>query len=206
MAQPPNNLQYRKMMLLDHNPKDVAWLIHKSAPSLFALMFGSKAIPVLTALVQRSHNRFSHRHIWVAEANGQILGIAIALPAVELHNQADYSAVLSTGQQLRLRLAQQLLLNRLLQHDYPSDTLYIANLAVHPEYRGGGIGTQLLLRCFDEATTLAVNSVFISVDVHNLRAQKLYESLGFQVKDAKTLNLFGKIVGSRILSRSLTDH
>lgn len=86
--------------------------------------------------LQRSHNRFSHRYIRIAEADGQVLGMATVVPAADIHNNADYRTVLSSWEQLRLQLAQRLILSRVLQHGYPSGTFYIANLAVYPEYRG----------------------------------------------------------------------
>lgn len=96
----------------------------------------SSAVVVGRMSLQRSHNRFSHRYIRIAEADGQVLGMATVVPAADIHNNADYRTVLSSWEQLRLQLAQRLILSRVLQHGYPSGTFYIANLAVYPEYRG----------------------------------------------------------------------
>jgi hypothetical protein len=60
MTQPSGTIDYQPMSLAHHDPTEVARLIYESAPSLFALMFGSCAIACLTNLVQRSHNRFSY--------------------------------------------------------------------------------------------------------------------------------------------------
>lgn len=127
------------MSLERDNPQDVAWLIYESAPELFALIFGRNAVPILTALVKRSHNRFSNRYIRVAQASSRVLGIAIVVGAAEVNDNADYHTVLSFWGQLRLQLVQSLILNRVLKHDYPPGTFYIANLAVHPDDRAKGI-------------------------------------------------------------------
>lgn len=193
------------MSLERDNPQDVAWLIYESAPELFALIFGRKAVPILTALVKRSHNRFSHRYIRVAQASSRVLGIAIVVGAAEVNDNADYHTVLSFWGQLRLQLVQSLILNRVLKHDYPPGTFYIANLAVHPDDRAKGIGTQLLLRCIADAKAAEASAVFISVSIDNPRAQKLYESLGFQVVAAKTMRLFRAAIGTRVLAVSLRD-
>jgi ribosomal protein S18 acetylase RimI-like enzyme len=58
--------------------------------------------------------------------------------------------------------------------------------------------------CIDEAQTIYAQQVLISVDIHNPRAQKLYESLGFRVVETKTIALLGSSIGSRILSLSLS--
>lgn len=208
MSQPDENQSelvcYGPMILADHNFRDVACLIYESGPELFTLMFGSSAVVCLTDLVQRSHNRFSHQYIRVAEINQQVVGVAILIPAIQMHDNLAYQEVLKLHQRLRLKLVQRLIFRYVLRHDYPAGSLYIANLAVAAEYRNRGIGRQLLSQCIAEATTAAC-PIFISVDVHNLRAQKLYESLGFQVVETKAIrfgimSLSGITVGSRILS------
>ncbi|QYO63872.1 GNAT family N-acetyltransferase [Leptolyngbya sp. 7M] len=196
------------MSLTDHPPKPVANLIYQSAPAMFGLMFGGKAIPILTDLVQHSQNRFSHRYVRVAEASitggqgNQILGVATLIAAESLNQTTDYQTCLNRWQQLRLQFVDALILNRLVRHDYPPGTFYIANLAVDSAYRGQGIGTQLLQYCIAEAATAKASHVYISVDIDNPRAQNLYESLGFQVIETKTLRL-SQSVGSRVLALSL---
>ncbi|MFN6568297.1 GNAT family N-acetyltransferase [Dendronalium sp. ChiSLP03b] len=203
MTKQPLEVWCTTMSLLRHNPQDVAWLIHESAPELFALIFGSKAIPLLTDFVQRSHNRFSYKNIRVAQAGDRVLGMATILKAEDIHDNADDRTVLSWWEKLRLQLAQRLILSRILQHDYPTGSFYISNLAVHAEYRGRGIGTQLLLQCIADAIAAGASTVFISVDIENSRAYKLYESLGFQVVTTKTMRLFGTTIGSRVLALSI---
>ncbi|GAB4379727.1 MAG: hypothetical protein Kow00121_34450 [Elainellaceae cyanobacterium] len=193
------------MLLEHHGSQEVAQLIYDSAPEMFALLFGQTAVQTIQKLVQRSHNRFSHRYVRVAESAHRVVGIATILPAIALTDDADYSSVLSAWAQLRWKLAHRLILDRVLEHTYPADTFYIANLAVHPDYRGNGIGTQLLLHCIAEAQASDANQVFISVDINNPRAQKLYESLGFQVVATKTISLLRKTIGSHVLALSLRD-
>ncbi len=199
MAQQSENVYYLPMSLSRHNPEEVACLIYESAPELFALMFGSHPIARLTDLVQRSHSRFSHQYIRVAEIEHRVVGMAILVPAAYVSDAADYCEILNFSRKLWLKLVQYLLLRHVLQHDYPIGSFYIGNLAVAAEYRNQGIGRQLISQCIAEAKA-AFSTIFISVDVSNVRAQKLYESLGFQVVAIKTIRLFGTTIGSRILS------
>ncbi|MDX2215825.1 MAG: N-acetyltransferase [Oculatellaceae cyanobacterium bins.114] len=189
------------MSLTDHNVSDVADLIYQSAPSLFDLMFGKHAIRCITALVRRSHNRFSHQYIRVAALDHHVVGIVIFVPAERLKDDADHREVLTVSQRFWLTLVQRLILRYVLQHHYPTGSFYIGNLAVAPDYRNQGIGRQLLSQCIADANA-ASSSLFISVDVNNQRAQKLYESLGFQVVMTKAIRLLGTSIGSRILSIS----
>lgn len=68
---------------------------------------------------------------------------------------------------------------------YPADipsslgrTWIIANVAVHPDYRGRGIATELMRASMDTIRRKGVATI-LQVDAHNHVAQHLYERLGF---------------------------
>lgn len=211
MAQTNETIRYLPMSLARHNPTEVASLIYESAPDLFTLMFGSQAIAVLTALVQRSHNRFSHQYIRIAETNDRVVGMVTLVPAEFVEHNPDYDEILNFGQKLWLKFVQYLLIQHVLKQDYPTGTFYIGNLAVATEYRSQGIGRQLILQCIHKCAAHCVEKsqsscIFISVDASNVKAQKLYESLGFQEVAMKTIRLFGTTIGSRVLSLSIPNH
>lgn len=65
---------------------------------------------------------------------------------------------------------------------------YLDSLAVMPEYRGRGIGRQLLQQGIENGRTLDLD-ITLAVDPVNTRAKKLYQSLGF--KPSGTLFIFG---------------
>jgi ribosomal protein S18 acetylase RimI-like enzyme len=88
-----------------------------------------------------------------------------------------------------------------LQQDYPQESFYITNLAVTSRSRNQGIGQQLLSNYINEAATHS-GSVYISVDVDNVRAKKLYESMGFQLVQEKVICLGGFRVGYLLLALS----
>jgi ribosomal protein S18 acetylase RimI-like enzyme len=196
------------MSLERHDAQTVAQLIYVSAPEMFqllfgGLLFGQAAVEIIQKLVTHHHNHLSHRYVQVAESDDQVVGIATLVPAIELNDETDYDSVLNFWARLRWQIAHRLILDRVLQHTYPADSFYIANLAVTPAYRGKGIGTQLLQHCIANATAAGANRIFISVDINNPRAQKLYESIGFQVIATKTVSLLKMTIGSRVLARSL---
>ncbi|NBD19047.1 MAG: GNAT family N-acetyltransferase [Cyanobacteria bacterium] len=193
-------VDYLPMSLEQHNPEQVARLIDESSPELFSLMFGSHAIQNLTQLVQGSENRFSYQYVRVAQIAEQVVGMAVMVPAKKLSVNSDLKA-LSYRQQLRLGLMKRFILPLVLQQNYPQGSFYIGNLAVTSKYRNQGIGQQLLSNCIDEAATHS-GSVYISVDVENSRAKKLYESMGFQLVQEKVIR-FGEFrVGSLVLALS----
>ncbi|MBP0000010.1 MAG: GNAT family N-acetyltransferase [Cyanobacteria bacterium SID2] len=161
-------------------------------------MFGRQNFDALSQLVARARNCFSYRYITVAESQGEVVGMVVLIPGDRLQENADEREVFPLQQRLWLKLIRRWFLRYVLKQDFPADSLYIGNLAVSPEYRNRGIGRQLLLRCMAEAERTG-KSLFISVDVENLRAQKLYESLGFQVVEVKAIRGFGLRIGSRVL-------
>lgn len=61
------------------------------------------------------------------------------------------------------------------------DEIHINNVAILPDLRGQGIGTALMRRVFDEATSLGARRATLEVRESNEGARRLYERLGFYV-------------------------
>jgi ribosomal-protein-alanine N-acetyltransferase len=61
------------------------------------------------------------------------------------------------------------------------DEAHICTLAVHPEWRGQGLGELLLAHLIDQATALNAAVATLEVRTSNLVAQQLYRKYGFEV-------------------------
>ena len=61
-----------------------------------------------------------------------------------------------------------------------NDEADIVNLAVHPEYRNGGIGRKILEYLLKTAKDEGIKTLFLEVRAENPYAQKLYASCGFR--------------------------
>ena len=61
------------------------------------------------------------------------------------------------------------------------DEAHIATLAVHPDYRRGGIGKRLLLVALQEAIQDGASKALLEVRAKNQAAQALYGHFGFEV-------------------------
>ena len=59
------------------------------------------------------------------------------------------------------------------------DELHIMNVAVLPDYQGRGYGKMMVKKIIDDAKALDANAITLEVRESNIRAQKLYENLGF---------------------------
>ena len=61
-------------------------------------------------------------------------------------------------------------------------TAYIETIEVSEEFRGRGVGSELLRRIEDSARAAGARSIWLHVDVKNGSAIRLYESHGYQQK------------------------
>jgi ribosomal-protein-alanine N-acetyltransferase len=61
------------------------------------------------------------------------------------------------------------------------DEMHINNLAVHPDWRGQGLGRQLLAGVLAAAYDMGVRRATLEVRRSNLAAQRLYAAAGFTV-------------------------
>jgi len=61
------------------------------------------------------------------------------------------------------------------------DEAHIATIAVHPEYRGRGIGRQILLTALRECAAQGADSATLEVRERNVIAIDMYRKLGFEV-------------------------
>jgi ribosomal protein S18 acetylase RimI-like enzyme len=64
----------------------------------------------------------------------------------------------------------------------------ILRVAVHPEYQGRGIATQLLQRSFAELKKKDLDEVELDVDILKNGAVRLYEKVGFKVAEVLSLS------------------
>lgn len=61
------------------------------------------------------------------------------------------------------------------------DEAHIATLAIHPDYRGLGIGPRLLARGLLDAFERGARLAYLEVRRSNVTAQRVYEQFGFQI-------------------------
>ena len=69
---------------------------------------------------------------------------------------------------------------------YNEKTLYLYGLMVENRYRGQGKGEAILRDCFDKGKKGPYTKVILQVDSRNSPAMKLYQKMGFLVKEASS--------------------
>lgn len=60
-----------------------------------------------------------------------------------------------------------------------SDELHILNVAVHPDFRGKGVGMSMMTHLKERAASLSARAITLEVRESNLVAKRLYERVGF---------------------------
>jgi ribosomal protein S18 acetylase RimI-like enzyme len=83
--------------------------------------------------------------------------------------------------------------------------LHVAGLAVDPAHQGEGIGRALMEAAIEAAKRRAARRLTLRVLEPNKRAQKLYESLGFEVEGVQREEFFleGRYVDDVLLALTL---
>ena len=66
------------------------------------------------------------------------------------------------------------------------ETILLANIAVHPDYRRKGIARQLTQKGLEDARKRGAKSIWLHVEESNFGAIKLYQELGFQPHSRRT--------------------
>ena len=115
----------------------------------------------------------------------------VGILAVEAHGEERESAghgmrtlaiwrrTLGIGGLLRACYALLPLAIMYMRHPPRSDELYVANLAVDPDYQSRGIGRRLLAAAAQRAEERGYRRLSLHVAASNARALHLYESVGF---------------------------
>lgn len=135
----------------------------------------------LRELIEQEENQYSYQYIYVAENSEMILGQVCLYPggllkslrqpvldAIKTKYQIDYQTVDETQE----------------------GEIYIDTIAVNPLAQGQGIGKLLLEFVIEEFVNKQKETLGLLVDAANPNAKRLYEKMGFVVKNE--LSIFGK--------------
>lgn len=86
-----------------------------------------------------------------------------------------------------------------------ADEVQVQNLAVHPQFRGRGLGRWLLLSALHQARAAGALQANLEVRAGNIAAQRLYQSLGFAYQGTRPRYYNPEGEDALLLGRSLDD-
>ncbi|MGZ7070591.1 MAG: GNAT family N-acetyltransferase [Methanobacterium sp.] len=195
-------MQFKKLDINKHDLNEVSRFIYETELDLFKYLFGKnqeKAQNNLKRLIYKGNNSFGHDKIHiVTEDNEDLLGILISYSGDEINDIDNLKAFFSSMgiiDFMKLALVGPVL-NKLLTTDQKNDDYYLSNVYVDKNYRGKGTGTFILEKSLELAREKNAKRVTLDVDIENKGALRLYERFGFKIYNKKSINWFGKEIGT----------
>jgi ribosomal protein S18 acetylase RimI-like enzyme len=173
-------------------------LIFSSGPAAFDVVFAddrnSSAQEFLQSAFRQPGGEFGYTNHTVVTHQGQVIGIgacfsaksSLAFMVAVIPQIIRFYGILRGIRVIRKGLkAEQLF-------QLPSaNKNYFAHLAIAPEWRGHGIGSQLLRHFLDRSRAEGQTHAVLDVSVQNPRAEALYQRLGFKTLEERTTSLPG---------------
>ncbi len=126
---------------------------------------GEDILDVGARRYSRDNTQFSYENCAIAEIDGEIVGMLATFPmgtGEGNYSKKDIDHVLAPYTKLE-----------------QPNSLYIAGMAVFPEYRGNGIGRKFLEIAERQAKALGLNQVSLIVLEENRGAKRLYDRHGY---------------------------
>jgi ribosomal protein S18 acetylase RimI-like enzyme len=110
---------------------------------------------------------------WIAEAYG-----------IEQHDHdvLDHpqTAVIDPGGQIFFALSDSIVVGTVAMIPYGDDGFELTKMAVDPEYRGRGIGDELMIACIEFAFTGGAKRIVLESNTRQTAAIELYRKFGFK--------------------------
>jgi ribosomal protein S18 acetylase RimI-like enzyme len=158
-------------------------LMHESSRMLIDATFGPHAVEILRHDFRRGKGIFGYRHqlVGVTDA-GAVAATLTAYPGAvyrRLSRQTTCTAVVHFGPLSLAGVARRSLAVAGLFTPPRRDAMFLANLRVADPFRGAGVGSRLIDHVTRVAHGHGLECVELDVSFGNVRAQRLYERLGF---------------------------
>ena len=131
---------------------------------------------VLEEIARMEDSQYSYRNTIVAEVNGVSAGAAVAYDGADLYRLRDVTLKHIFNHTGKLHN---------IEDETDASEVYLDSIAVLPEYRGFGIGKQLLLALKEIAHEKYGKDLGLLVDFENPDAERLYKSVGFERMNVK---------------------
>ncbi|RCX17879.1 ribosomal protein S18 acetylase RimI-like enzyme [Anaerobacterium chartisolvens] len=154
----------------------VAELIYIILDEMDIPMLKAHAKPKVLEFIVRAFkgeaSRFSYNNIWVKEIESHAVGMAVVYHGADAGRlDRELSGIIRDT----FSLSEDIILDK----EAEEEEFYIDSLCVMPEFRGRGIGTELLKSVQAEARDRGLTCLSINVELNNTRAQRLYKGMGY---------------------------
>lgn len=133
---------------------------------------GRTALDIGAEMYASKEGDYSYRNCWIAEVSGQHAGMLLGFP-MAARKPDDIVAPPFDGSDVFAPY----------KYLEAPETWYICGVAVLPEYRGHGIGSQLMAIAGQQAREHDYDRLSLVVFEQNTTALRLYQRLGYEVID-----------------------
>lgn len=154
--------------------KEDAELIAKVVAAAINTEEGYALLPIFRELAEMENSQYSYKNTLVAEVCGEPVGAVVGYDGAKLHELR-----LSLLKLYRERVGK----NLEIEDETSAGEFYVDSISVLPEFRGRGIGEQLLKSMIEKATEEGHSCIGLLVDFDNPKAEKLYRKIGFHRKN-----------------------
>ena len=137
---------------------------------------GEEYLTLLTEIAALAATQYSWQQALIAEVEGSPAGAIVGYDGAQLAALRE-----GTFSVLRKRLGRQ----PYISNETEAGEYYLDSVAVWPEYRGLGIGRELIEAFCERARHKGHERVGLIVDCENPTAERLYLSLGFERVDSR---------------------
>ncbi len=158
----------------------VTELILITAP-YFPLLFGENIKEVLQEMFLKNYNLFSLKNVFTIENNKEITGMLLGYDW-KTKKQSNLNTGILLLKKTRFKLLNNFI--PLLKFNssvgqFKKGEYYISNIAIYPEFRGKGLGRELIQKAEEDAKRKHSKKVVLDVEKENNRAIKFYKELGY---------------------------
>ena len=171
------------MILRPAKPEDapaVAVLVDAAADGMFKAMVGD--LSVLAEASLTPGHQLSLEHAVVAVDGDQLVGATSAMTGVDARADSSQALAAAAGwRSVRMMVVSGLfrpILRFMERHN--DDEFYVMAIAVKPEARNSGVGSQLLADVEQRAAAAGSAHIALDVDANNSGAKRLYARKGFR--------------------------
>lgn len=175
--------------------EDFVNLIIYTGEKLLYTIFGKNLKEILKELYIRKNNQFSFEFTNFAIYNNRISGMVLSYSFEDLKRVS-----INTGYLLIkimkfdfIKNLEKFIKSFLKLSIIKKDEYYISNIAVYPEFRGLGIGKELLLFAENRAKEKNLKKLSLDVEKENKKAIEIYKNFGFMIDNEFNLNFHENI-------------
>ncbi|GGE70640.1 GNAT family N-acetyltransferase [Priestia taiwanensis] len=166
--------------------KEAAILLYETLEGIAVKLTGGttdeEVLATLEDFFQQEVNRLNYTNAFVKVIDNKLAGIMIA------YHGKDAEAIDAPIIEHLRTLKNDATIT--IDKEAEEDAYYIDTLSVNAEFRGQGIGTDLMKAAEDYAKEQGYDKISLNVEYDNERAHNLYTKVGF--KEEKTITIIGK--------------